>query len=98
MKGFRGTLTEPSMLVPANENETNHQLVDALEDSVEDVFGKRQEVGGFMAGSDAAYFGSPAVICGPGSLEQAHTTNEYVPITDLVSATRIYLRTVLALL
>ncbi len=96
-EGFRGSLTEPSLLVPANETETNHPLVAALEGSAEDVFGKRREVKGFMAGSDAAYYGSPAVICGPGSIEQAHTTNEYVPITDLVSATRIYLRTVLAL-
>ncbi len=94
---FRGSLTEPSLLVPANETGTNHPLVAALEDSVEDVLGKRRELKGFMAGSDAAYYGSPAVICGPGSIEQAHTTNEYVPITDLVSATRIYLRTVLAL-
>jgi acetylornithine deacetylase len=90
---FRVSLTEPSLLVPPNETETNHPLVAALED----MFGKRREDKRFMAGSDAAYYGSPAVICGPGSIEQAHTTNEYVPITDLVSATRIYLRTVLAL-
>lgn len=95
---FRGFLTEPSLLVPANETETDHPLVAALEDSVEDVVGKRQEVKGFMAGSDAAYYGSPTVICGPGSIEQAHTTNECVPISDLVSATRIYLRTVLAMI
>ena len=34
--------------------------------------------------------GVPAVICGPGSLAQAHTDDEYVPVTALHDAARIY--------
>jgi acetylornithine deacetylase/succinyl-diaminopimelate desuccinylase-like protein len=38
------------------------------------------------------------VICGPGSIMQAHTLDEYVAIEELTAAARIYLRTVLQLL
>lgn len=95
---FRGELTEPSLLVPANEVESDEPLVVALGESLAEIFGEPQELQGFLAGSDAAYYGSPAVICGPGSIEQAHTTNEFVAVEDLVLATRIYLRTVLRML
>jgi len=92
---FDARLTEPSWLVPANETPAEHPLVAALLDGAEEVLGEREGPGGFVAGSDAAYYGSPAVICGPGSLEQAHTTDEYVEVEELVAATRIYLRVVL---
>lgn len=95
---FQSELTEPSLLVPANEVESDEPLVVALGESLAEIFGEPQELQGFLAGSDAAYYGSPAVICGPGSIEQAHTTNEFVAVEDLVLATRIYLRTVLRML
>ena len=34
--------------------------------------------------------GIPAIICGPGSIAQAHTEDEFVPVDDLLKATRIY--------
>jgi succinyl-diaminopimelate desuccinylase len=40
----------------------------------------------FAGGTDARYFamaGTPAVVYGPGSLEQAHAADEYVPIAEL---------------
>ncbi|MGP4016053.1 M20 family metallopeptidase [Saccharopolyspora sp. 5N708] len=51
---------------------------------------------GFPASSDAAYFGSPVVLFGPGSLAQAHSLDEWVSVADLVTATEVYVRTVLA--
>lgn len=95
---FQAHLTKPSWLIPANETPPDHPLVAALRDSVEAVRGERPPARGFVAGSDAAHYGSPAVICGPGSIKQAHTTDEFVPVSDLVAATRMYLRTTLALL
>jgi acetylornithine deacetylase len=95
---FRGELTEPGLLVPANEVESEEPLVVALGESLAEIFGEPLELQGFLAGSDAAYYGSPAVICGPGSIEQAHTTNEFVAVEDLVLATRLYLRTALRML
>jgi acetylornithine deacetylase len=96
--GFDAHLTEPSWLVPASETPADHPLVAALLDGSEEVLGGRSEPTGFVAGSDAAYYGSPAVICGPGSLEQAHTTDEFVAIGELVAATRIYLRVAIRML
>ena len=46
---------------------------------------------GFPASSDAAYFGAPVVIFGPGSLDQAHSLDEWVDIDEMVAATRTYL-------
>lgn len=95
---FQGELTEPSLLVQANEVESDEPLVVALGESLAEIFDEPREVQGFLAGSDAAYYGSPAVICGSGSIKQAHTTNEFVAVQDLVLATRLYLRTVLRML
>ncbi|MFC3714278.1 M20 family metallopeptidase [Sphingoaurantiacus capsulatus] len=50
---------------------------------------------GFPASSDAAYFGAPVVIFGPGSLDQAHSLDEWVEVDEMVSATAAYLRFVL---
>jgi len=44
-------------------------------------------------GSDASKFqegGVPAVVFGPGSIAQAHAIDEYVPISDLVTAAAFY--------
>jgi len=49
-------------------------------------------------GTDAPNLGFPALVFGPGALLQAHSTNEYVAIDDVVAATRIYLATALDLL
>jgi acetylornithine deacetylase len=95
---FRAYLTEPSWLVPANETASDHPLVGALRRSVEEVTGRDPDVEGYVGGSDAAHFGSPAVICGPGSVEQAHTNDEWVAVEELSAASRVYLRTVLGLL
>lgn len=45
----------------------------------------------FHGGTDARYFamaGTPALVYGPGSLEQAHAPDEYVPLADLRLAER----------
>jgi len=38
------------------------------------------------------------VVCGPGSLVQAHSLNEYVEIEQLTRATQMYLHAVFDLL
>lgn len=53
---------------------------------------------GFPASSDAAYFGAPVVLFGPGSLAQAHSLDEWVAVADMVTATEVYLRAVLTAL
>ena len=50
------------------------------------------------AATDAPNFGFPSVVFGPGSIAQAHSTNEFVDIGQMVAATKIYLRAALDLL
>jgi succinyl-diaminopimelate desuccinylase len=50
---------------------------------------------GFPASSDAAYFGAPVVLLGPGSLAQAHSLDEWVSRSEMRTATEIYLRAAL---
>ena len=48
-------------------------------------------------GSDATKFtraGSPTVVFGPGSIEQAHSPDEYVEIDQVVLAAEILVRTI----
>jgi len=41
--------------------------------------------------------GTPSIICGPGSIEQAHTEDEWVEIAQLPEAARIYTRLMAAM-
>lgn len=46
-------------------------------------------------GTDAGIFserGIPSVVFGPGSIRQAHTSREFVPIAEVETATRIFRR------
>jgi acetylornithine deacetylase/succinyl-diaminopimelate desuccinylase-like protein len=42
--------------------------------------------------------GFPTVICGPGSIAQAHTTCEFVDLHEVTGAARLYLHAALQLL
>jgi acetylornithine deacetylase/succinyl-diaminopimelate desuccinylase family protein len=57
---------------------------------------------GFTGITDARFYlnqaGMPAVILGPGSLQVAHTANEWVAVEDLVTAARVYARVFVAFL
>jgi acetylornithine deacetylase/succinyl-diaminopimelate desuccinylase family protein len=63
--------------------------------------GQQREPAGFTGGCDLVHFraiGSEGVILGPGSLEQAHKPDEYVPKAELVQAALIYRDIALAML
>ena len=62
----------------------------ALVAAAQDVLGRPAAIAAFPGGTDAPNLGFPCVIFGPGSLEQAHSSNEYVEIDQLVSATSVY--------
>ncbi len=52
----------------------------------------------FTGATDAPNLGGSAIIWGPGSLAQAHTTDEWLDIGQLSVATHLYLRTALQML
>jgi acetylornithine deacetylase len=95
---FRATLRGAHWIVDAYEAPGEADVVTAMRRSLASLTGRDPGLAGFAASSDAAYFGSPVVICGPGALQRAHTTDEWVAVDDLVLAARAYLRTVLTFL
>jgi acetylornithine deacetylase len=62
--------------------------------------GVNDALAGVPYGSDASklwhYGGVPSVVLGPGSIDQAHTADEYVPIDHLEKAAMVYVNTALA--
>ena len=80
--------------IPPAETSGDSKIVLAAVKSVEEVLGVKGEVAGFRATSDMSFLvneaGIDSIIFGPGSLEQAHAVDEWVSISDLVNAAKIY--------
>ncbi|MFM9279296.1 M20 family metallopeptidase [Paenibacillus jiagnxiensis] len=82
------------LFIPATMIEQDHPLVLELANAVKGVRGTDPEVTIFEASCEAPFLsvnlGIPTVIFGPGSLLQAHVKDEYVPIAQLIEASKIY--------
>jgi len=91
-------ITDPTWLIAPNDISPEEPVVRALRAAHCDLFGKDPGVEAFVAGSDAPYVGFSTVICGPGSIAQAHTTCEFVDLQEVADAARIYLHAALQLL
>jgi acetylornithine deacetylase/succinyl-diaminopimelate desuccinylase-like protein len=73
----------------------------ALREAASAVTGREVSFGGLRATTDAVFLtssGTPTVVFGPGSLEQAHRPDEYVSIEELSRATRALALTLVRLL
>jgi acetylornithine deacetylase/succinyl-diaminopimelate desuccinylase family protein len=78
----------------------DHSLVRTLARSVRETTGREPEITGWPAFTDASVLqalGTPAVVCGPGALEMAHTDGERVPVVELHAAMASYIRLALLL-
>lgn len=75
------------------------QVVRAAADACQAVLG-RAEVVGVRYGTNASTLSGvgkvPTIVLGPGSILQAHTADEYVPLDEVAAAARIYARIALA--
>jgi acetylornithine deacetylase len=94
----RWGISNPWWTVEPYELPDGHPLAAVMQDAAEASGVADVTPHGFAASSDAAYFGSPVVLFGPGSLAQAHSLDEWVAIADMVTATEVYLRAALAAL
>lgn len=74
----------------SHEIDSEHLLARAFRRALHET-GQPSRTLPFAGGTDARYFamaGTPALVHGPGSLEQAHAPDEYVPIAELRLAVR----------
>jgi acetylornithine deacetylase/succinyl-diaminopimelate desuccinylase len=78
----------------------DHPLVRTIAQAVREVRGREPEIAGWPAFTDASVLqslGTPAVVCGPGALEMAHTDGERIPVVELHAAVLSYVRLALLL-
>lgn len=77
----------PSIALPAVETAADHPLIRATEAACAEVLGHPVTSGGVPYGTDASYLaaagGIPVVVLGPGSIDQAHTEDEWVPMDEV---------------
>ena len=97
MPDLEVSMSAPSLEIDALDVPVDSPLVVALERSVRDATGQPAQIAAFPGGTDAPNLGCPCVICGPGHLEQAHSRDEYVEISQMEQASAIYLRALLDL-
>ena len=95
---FKYELSAPTFDIKSNEISENEPVVPALLEAYGQVTGLEKVVYGLPFGTDAPNMGCPAVVCGPGSISQAHSADEYVEIDQLEKAAQIYLAAVVRLL
>lgn len=90
---FKGYCGDPA------EISKNHPIVNTLNKKYFSVLGKKAQITGREGAADIRYLikysDTPSVIFGPGLSELMHSTNEYVKISDLISATKIIALTIL---
>ncbi|MEM7225251.1 MAG: M20 family metallopeptidase [Pseudomonadota bacterium] len=92
---FRYEISDPSWDVKSLDTPISSPVVQSLSAAYEVVLGEVPDIHAFPAATDAPNLGFPTVVCGPGSLAQAHTTCEYVEVSQLVAAARLYLASAL---
>jgi succinyl-diaminopimelate desuccinylase len=96
-KGLAGStkveylLGKPAVLTPADS-----EIVQVAVAEVERVTNVRPKLGAATFGTDCSVLqpkcGILNIICGPGSIEQAHQPNEYIRLDQLYQAVEVYLR------
>ncbi|MFN8622640.1 MAG: M20/M25/M40 family metallo-hydrolase [Chloroflexota bacterium] len=83
----------PDSQLPAVETPADHPLVRAVEAACAEILGRPVTAGGVPYGTDASHLsgvgGIPCVVLGPGSIDQAHTEDEWVPIPEVLATADI---------
>lgn len=77
---------------PREVSQTNPYII-SLKDLTEEILNKKVNFEGVLSAGDAYWSlssGIPAVFYGPGDLGVAHTNKEFLPIDELLAATKIF--------
>lgn len=86
------SLEEPFLLDNAMETAEESPIVRAASEATQAVLGN-STIAGVPYGTDASKFtavGTPAIVLGPGSIDQAHGAVEWVACKQVLQATEIY--------
>jgi acetylornithine deacetylase/succinyl-diaminopimelate desuccinylase family protein len=86
-------------IFPASGVDLQNPYVELLLRTFDQTLKRKAEVVIFPSVCDSGWFaeaGVPVVICGPGSLEEAHAVNEKVAVQQVVEAAKLYAAYVLA--
>ena len=78
---------------PLMEIDRSHALVQAGTDAVAAITGREARVGAWRFGVNATFMSAAGIPCigiGPGNEDWAHTSDEHVPVAQLVDSSRIY--------
>ncbi|HSB71272.1 MAG TPA: M20 family metallopeptidase [Candidatus Methylomirabilis sp.] len=89
---LRLTIEEPYQAFAGMETPPDAPIVRLAQEAVRRIDGDHP-VRGVAYGTDGAEFspaGIPCVVLGPGNIEQAHTSSEYVEVQQVVKAAAIY--------
>ena len=96
---FEAFLEEPPLLVDEALSTPAHAAVVQCVQQVLSDLGINDQTCGVPFGSDASKFSRaqiPAIIFGPGSIDQAHAENEYVELEQVEQAARFYRQFILS--
>lgn len=79
---------------PASLIDSNHKLVAECRQLLGQIQGKKPDVSVFRACTEASMFsvlcGIPTLLVGPGSLAQAHRTNEFCKEQDIIDCAKLF--------
>jgi acetylornithine deacetylase/succinyl-diaminopimelate desuccinylase-like protein len=85
---------DPIVSLRGVETAQDHLLVRATERAVRLVTGEDRSSTGVTYSTDACYLGGagglPCVVLGPGSIDQAHTVDEWIDLDQVVQAVAVY--------
>ena len=91
----RYRLTFPRLHNDSFEIPVGHPLVQTFHAAVQDT-GIQKDITGWNVSCDARLFakigGMPAIVFGPGRIEDAHTAAEKIDIKDIITASEILIR------
>ena len=89
---------EPFIKSPPMQVDRNEKIVEVLFECISDNILVKPKIKGARFGTDAAIFvdkGIPAVVFGPGNIEQAHSEDEWISVNQVISAAEIIAETVI---
>ena len=90
---FRYQMEEIDFAEPS-EIDPEEEIVKIGLEAIEEVRGERPKIKGFSGFTDARFYINPchipALIFGPGEVDQSHTTDESVGVDALIQAAQIY--------